>query len=312
MEVCMKKIGLLFISILVVFVVMIRPVSANQERAGITVTDGSNLNIRSSASTSSSIIGKIPDNTYVDIIGEKGNFYYITYKNLKGYSSKDYIKEKSLKLATTLDNLNIRASASTSSKILDVAPKGSTLKIISSNTNWSKVIYNGYTGYAYNNYLKSISSSSIKLNTHDFKQYDSRWASVKITPTKTIKQIGCLTTAMAICESYRLGKTITPDQMVKRLSYTASGDMYWPSNYKTSTSSNYLSVIYNNLKKGIPTIIGVKNSSSSHFVVVNGNTNGILTPSAFTINDPGYASNKTLADLFKTYPTFYKIAYYTN
>lgn len=307
----MKKIFLLIVTVFLAFVLLIKPASASQERAGITNTSGSNLNIRSSASTSASIIGKVPDNTYVDIIGEKGNFYYITYKSVKGYSSKDYINEKSLRLATTLDNLNIRSSASTSSRILDVAPKGSVLKIISSDTNWSKVIYNGYTGYAYNNYLKSQTTNSIKLNTYDFKQYDSRWASVKITPTKTIKQIGCLTTAMSICESYRLGSMITPDQMVKRLSYTSSGDMYWPSNYKTSTSSNYLSTIYDNLKKGIPTIIGVKNSSSSHFVVVNGNTNGKLTPASFTINDPGYASNKTLADLLKSYPTFYKIAYYS-
>lgn len=307
----MKKIFILIITLFVAFVFLIKPTSANSERAGITITDGSNLNIRVNASLSASVIAKIPDNTYVDIIGEKGSFYYINYKNVKGYSSKEYIKEKNLRLATTLDNLNIRSSASTSAKILDVAPKGSTLKIISSDTYWSKVIYNGYTGYAYNNYLKSQATNVIKLNTYDFKQYDSRWASVKITPTKTIKQIGCLTTAMAICESYRLGTTLTPDQMVKRLSYTSSGDMYWPSNYKTSTLSSYLSTIYDNLKKGIPTIVGVKNSNGSHFVVVNGNTNGKLTPSSFTINDPGYATNKTLADLFKSYPTFYKIAYYS-
>ena len=115
---------------------------------------------------------------------------------------------------------------------------------------------------------------------------------------------------MAMSESYRLNKTIYPNEMVKKLSYTQSGDMYWPSNYKTSTTSNYLNTIYNNLKNKKPTIIGVKNSSSTHFVIIYGISGSSSSLSSYKIYDPASSTRTTLADLFKVYPTYMKIAYY--
>ncbi len=58
---------------------------------GQVVTDGSNLNIRDYPSLEGTIIGKIPNNAAVLINGETGNWYVITYNNITGYASKDFI-----------------------------------------------------------------------------------------------------------------------------------------------------------------------------------------------------------------------------
>ena len=128
-----------------------------------------------------------------------------------------------------------------------------------------------------------------------------------------MKQIGCLTTAMAMTESIRLNKTITPINIKNTFNYTQSGNMYWPSNYKTTTNtSDYLSFIYNNLKNGKPTIVGAKNSNGSmHFVVVYGyNGNGIYNKNNYLIHDPGSSSRTTLNQFLNSYPNLYKLSYY--
>ncbi len=58
---------------------------------GQVATDGSNLNIRDYPSTDGAIIGKIPNNAAVLINGETGNWYVVSYNNIIGYASKDFI-----------------------------------------------------------------------------------------------------------------------------------------------------------------------------------------------------------------------------
>ena len=300
----MKKL-LIFLSIVAITLTLGRKIDA--QSLGLVDTDGSNLNIRQDASTSSRVIGRIPDNTYVQILSSKNNFYYISYNNIKGYSHKNYIRQLSSKSMITTDNLNLRSAKSTSSNIILTIPKNSTVTVYNVIGQWSYVLYNGHYGYAYNSYLKNY---NIYLDIPNYKQYDSRWKDIKITPTKTIHQIGCLTTAMAMSESYRQGKPIYPSEMVKKLSYTSSGDMYWPSNYRTSTTGSYLSTIYTNLKNKKPTIIGVRNATSTHFVLVYAITGNSGSLSSYMIHDPASTKRNTLADLFKVYPTYMKIAYY--
>ena len=101
-------------------------------------------------------------------------------------------------------------------------------------------------------------------------------------------------------------------QMENKLAYTKGGAVYWPDHYQSDTSSDYLSVILQNLKNGKPTIVGAKNSSGkAHWVVVTGYDGGEkLSASGFSINDPGSGSRSRLSDLFADYPSFYKLEYY--
>ncbi len=179
---------------------------------------------------------------------------------------------------------------------------------------WSRVLYHGIkTGYVSAQYL-SGSYAKISLAVPNYKQNDSRWAGVQVGESgKNIREIGCATTAIAMMESFRTGTAIYPDDMVQRLRYTASGNVYWPSHYTVVTSqSGYLSAIYQKLKQGRPVLLGAANShGSQHWVVVTGFSGGSsLTASGFTIHDPGTWSRTTLRQFLDAYPSFYKYFYY--
>lgn len=302
----MKKIIALCSILFLILIISPKTKAAGNQTLGQVVTNGSNLNLREKATTSSNIKLKLKNKSYVIVLDDVGDFYYVNVNGTYGYAHEDYIKIISDKLVKTTANLNIRSSASTSSSILTVASKGSELFLLEKGSSWSLVYTGEVLGYASNKYLTSDRNI---LDVISFKQYDTRWASLEIVPGKTMRKIGCLTTAFAMSESYRLGYTITPENMMKRLKYTSSGDAYWPSNYVTSTSSNYLTTIYNNLKAGKPSIVGAT-SYSMHFIVVTGFKGGSVSPENFLINDPGSSSRTTLADFFKAYPNFYKLAYY--
>ena len=318
----MKKILIFLVALGALFSINIFPkVNAATEtsKAGIVDADGSNLNVRSNSSTSSSIIGKVKDNSYLTILSEKGSFYYVEYlENTYGYVHKDYVNilSTNVKKVDTKDgsNLNVRTGPSTAYAQYEKIKHNDYVVILSNSGSWSKVLFEGNkVGYVSNDYLVSLFSySAVKLSVVSYKQYDSRWASLTLgTRGQTIREIGCLTTCMAMSESYRTGSTKTPATIRNNSSYTADGSLYWPSNYTTSIDSNYLSTIYNKLKNNQPVLIGLKTANGGqHWVLVIGFEGGnTLSASNLLINDP--ASTKTrLSEVMANYPYFYKIAYY--
>lgn len=292
-------------------------------QAGVVSISSGVLNVRKSASTNSTILSTLKKGEYITLISKTGDWYYVEYaENKYGYCHKNYIKLDSGKTATVKTQstgLNVRNGAGTSYSVKDSVSKGEAVIILSTVNGWSKILYDGTeTGYVSSKYLSTgtvaTSYPKISLDVPSFKQTDSRWANVEIGSSgKTIGRIGCATTAIAMLESYRTGTTIYPDTMSKRLSYSSTGNVYWPSHYTVVTSSSgYLSKIYQKLKEGKPVMIGVKKSTGSqHWVVITGYSGGnSLTASGFLINDPGSKSRTTLQHLLNEYPIFYKYFYY--
>lgn len=323
----MRKFTSFILSLILILGALAIPMSANaattSSQAGIVSITSGKLNVRSSASTSSSVVSSLSKGSYVTLMSKSGNWWRVEYADNKyGYCHANYISTASGTPATvkiTSGSLNVRSGAGTSYSKVASLYKGEVVIVLSKSGSWSRILYNGTkTGYVSSTYLSTASSSStyskVALSVPSFKQTDSRWASVKIGSSgKTIAQIGCATTAIAMMESYRTGTTIYPDAMSKKLSYSSSGNVYWPSNYTVVTSSSgYLSGIYSKLKAGKPVLFGAKKSSGTqHWVVITGYTGGSsLTASGFTINDPGSNSRTTLQHLLNEYPTFYKYFYY--
>lgn len=292
-----------------------------ESAAGIVATSSGNLNVRSSASTTASVVASLAKGSYVTLISQSGSWWRVEYADGRyGYCHANYISRISGSTAATVNtasgNLNVRSGAGTSYKVTGSLAKGKIVVVLSESNGWSRVLYNGVkTGYVSSQYLsKTSGSDSIQLALPNFKQTDSRWANVLIGNSgKTIGRIGCTTTAIAMMESYRQGKTIYPDAMSKQLSYSSSGDLYWPSNYvQTTNSSGYLSRIHDLLKQGKPVLIGAKTSAGNqHWVVVTGFSGGSVTNAAnYRINDPGSNSRVTLQQFLNVYPVFYKLVYY--
>ncbi len=288
---------------------------SNNSEVGKVRTNGTNLNVRQSASTSSKIVTKLKNNTLITIISSSSNFYKVEYQDNKyGYVHKNYINivDSSIKKVVA-SSLNVRSGASTKYKIIDKLAKNELVAALSLSNNFYKVLYDGSSvGYVHKSYLSNITQGKT-LDIISYKQTDARWKNLKIGKSKyNVGEAGCLITSMAMSESYRRNTTITPTYVVNNFSFTNEGNMYWPSTYTTSTSSNYLSIISNNLKNNKPTIIGAKkNNGSMHFVIVKGYlSSSSLTKSNFIINDPASNTRTTLSEFMNIYPNFYKIAYY--
>lgn len=320
----MKKI-LTFCLTLVLFVSLL-PVSVQaatmSSHAGAVTTSGVSLNVRSGASTSSNVVASLRKGSYITLMAKSGSWWKVEYgKNQYGYCHADYITpvQGSPVTVKVSGSLNVRSGAGTSYSRVASLYNGETVLRLTTSGSWSRVLYHGTkTGWVSSQYLSGGSttgsgSAAVSLSVPNFKQTDSRWANVTIGSSgKTIRQIGCATTAIAMMESYRTGTTVYPDAMSKRLSYTATGSVYWPGHFTTVTSSTgYLSKIHTLLRQGKPVLIGAKNAyGGQHWVVITGFTGGALTASAFTVNDPGSSSRTTLQQFLNAYPNFYKYFHY--
>ncbi len=169
--------------------------------------------------------------------------------------------------------------------------------------------------------MTSKERGSISLDVVSYKQYDSTWASVSLG-SSTIKASGCLVTALAMLYSYTNSTTCTPITMKNKLTFTSDGSLaswaqvtnlgYTVNTYSSaSVTTSILEIIYAQLAKGNPVVIGCKTASGGqHYVTITGYTGGdTLSTSSFTINDPGSSTRTLLSEYLAVYPYLYKLIY---
>lgn len=118
------------------------------------VSCSSTLNVRSEPSTGAAILGRISSGTKIDILSGNDNWYNITYNGASGFVSADYVKlEQAAAMVRASGGLNLRAGASASESRLGVIPNGARVEVLSAENGWSKVVYNGTSGYVSSSYL---------------------------------------------------------------------------------------------------------------------------------------------------------------
>ena len=159
---------------------------------GKVVNVTSNLRVRSGASTSSTVLGYITNNTSVSILGTEGQWYKIKYNSGYGYVHKDYISVNGSSSNNTSggnkedDDLNyridepvqnqvnktgyvynvssgglrVRKEASTSSTVLGTLYSGNSVNIIGESRSWYKISYNSSTAYVHKDYITETKPSS--------------------------------------------------------------------------------------------------------------------------------------------------------
>lgn len=289
--------------------------SGSAFEAGIVTTSGGNLNIRSIPSAGSSLAGTLPNGSYVTLISRSGDWWKVEYSTGRfGYCHADYIRNvQSSAASVTATSLNVRSGPSTAHRIDGYLHKGDSVLVLSTANGWSRILYRGTKlGYVSARYLAE-GYPSVSLPVPSFKQMDNRWADIPIGSSgKTFAQIGCATTAIAMLESHRTGKTVYPHHMAQSLRYTTSGSVYWPSHYTAVTNpTGYVEGIYNLLRRGKPVLLGLKNNyGTQHWVVITGFSGSSLSPDNFIILDPGSAYRTNLQQLLDSYPNFYKYFHY--
>lgn len=131
------------------------------------------LNVRSSTSTASPIVGKLTKGSVVTVYSTSNNWAQIDFNGQKRYVSASYLSLKSASNQETAqpskeyiaqENVNVRVSRTTSSSVITTIPKGSTVTYLASygaTGSWLKVSYKGKTGYVAARYFTIKDSSTV-------------------------------------------------------------------------------------------------------------------------------------------------------
>lgn len=308
------------ISFLMVLLIVLSPhaEAAANIKAGAVTTAGGSLNVRTQPTSEAPAATSLKKGSYITLHSRSGDWWQVEYeKDRFGYCHANYItvvQGSAASVNIRSGSLNVRSGPGTQYGRTASLYAGESVLLLRTDGGWSRILYHGTkTGYVSTQYLSGY-YGPVSLNVPNFKQNDARWADKSVgTSGKTFSQIGCATTAVAMMESVRQGKTIYPDAMSQQLRYTSSGDLYWPGHYSVSTeSSGYLKRIYQKLSQGKPVLLGMKNQyGGQHWVVVTGFTGGTdLAANGFTIHDPGTYSRTNLGQFLSVYPTFYKFFTY--
>mgnify|MGYP004535429651 CR=1 FL=1 len=169
------------------------------DAANITGTvTATSLNVRSGASTSYSIVGKVTKGKEVEILSSNNGWYKIGYgDNKTGWSCDDYISKNKTKTGTVMaTSLNVRSGSSTSYSIVGKVTKGEEVEILSSSNGWYKIKYSDITGWVSGDYI-STSTEKVSENTSfevaktlDVKAY--AYTGDGITATGTVPKYGTI------------------------------------------------------------------------------------------------------------------------
>lgn len=157
-------------------------------------------NVRAKASSKSKLLGTAKRGKTFKVLATAGNWVKIRYnKDTEGYVFKTYIRvfkegsETPSGNTATIVNckiaVNVRAKASSNSKILGTAAKGEVYSVLGISGNWVKIDYDGKTGFVFHRYVKlsdeeeSIEgkTGTIKCNTH---------VNIRAKATKNSKLLG--------------------------------------------------------------------------------------------------------------------------
>ena len=141
--------------------------------AYITSQNGKKVNVRRAAGKGYASNGLLEYGTKVTVLGKEGKWYHIQAGSLKGYVQADYItlkKPKSIPTAssstTTVkgktktvkspnnEAVNMRRGPGTGYARVAQLKVGTKVSVIGTEGKWSRVLYNGLTGYIKTEYLK--------------------------------------------------------------------------------------------------------------------------------------------------------------
>ncbi|MGX4599167.1 SH3 domain-containing protein [Faecalimicrobium sp. JNUCC 81] len=136
----------------------------------------SSLNVRSGAGTNHSKIGNLKLGEKIEVISESNGWAKIKFNGSTGYVSSQYLSktntntEKPSQPETTPEatketkqvntsSLNVRSGAGTNHSKIGSLKLGDKVEVISEGNGWSKIKFNGSTGYVSSQYLSKVNTS---------------------------------------------------------------------------------------------------------------------------------------------------------
>lgn len=173
--------------------------------AGTYTVTATSLNIRSAPSTSASKIGSIPNGASITVSSGNGSWAAVSYGNINGYCSMDYLKLVSAATtpSTSTDNfseayagsykvnatsLYVRSAPSTSASKLGTLANNTIITVIASDGSWAKISFNGKTGYCSMDYLVKSEAVTTTTTTTTAKATTTNTAPMTTTALQSTTQ----------------------------------------------------------------------------------------------------------------------------
>ena len=133
--------------------------STETEETGYGYVTGNTVNVRSGAGTDYAKLGLAKLNEVYEITAKNGKWYKINYNGKTGYISSVYFNKvisskKTLTIVNCDTSANIRAEATSNSKLLGTAAVGKTFVYLKTVGNYYMINYNGSVGYVHKDYGK--------------------------------------------------------------------------------------------------------------------------------------------------------------
>ena len=142
-------------------------------QATVYCADGGKLNLRKNASTTATVLEKIPTGEVLTIYEKGSKWCYTNYGGEWGYVMTSFLRfdektdkeESGASLKATVfcadgGKLNLRKSASATATVLKQIPNGKTVTVLEKGSRWSKVTYSDKTGYVMTSFLVFSSTSA--------------------------------------------------------------------------------------------------------------------------------------------------------
>ena len=154
-----RVISLMLALVLMVSILPVNTYAKGDIMQGVAWVNGSNLRLRSSASTSSTVLDSAAKGEVVVVIAKQGDWYKVVYDLQVGYMHGDYLKvvtKENVELGYGKINgtsVNMRSGPSTSNSVVAQGSKGDKAYIIGINEGWYKVIYGSKICYIRSDYL---------------------------------------------------------------------------------------------------------------------------------------------------------------
>ena len=137
------------------------------------MVNATSLRVRTGPAAYHSVIGGVLNGTTLNVVGSENGWFKVNYQGKTGFVSSEFVKF--VKGGTTTPEqpkqpekpnqgaigdyyinasaLNVRSGEGTNYRIIGALPQGQKVQVISENSGWSKINYNGQTGYIGTRYL---------------------------------------------------------------------------------------------------------------------------------------------------------------
>jgi len=146
--------------------------SSTQVASGATNTStmyisGNSVNLRSAASTNSNAITELTRNTRVEVLGRQGDWTRVRHNGTEGFIRSDLLSSTQVASATAASTMfvsgstvRMRSAASTESNIIRNLPRNTSVEVVGTQGDWSRVRHNGTEGFIRSDFLSATQTAS--------------------------------------------------------------------------------------------------------------------------------------------------------